>query len=216
MVVRLRQIFAPFVKRIAKFCVRLHITPNQATGLMLVCAFIASLGLIVNLDLLWFGIWIFITGLMDGVDGAIARLTNHSTKFGGVLDSVMDRVSEIVIFSSVILVQNGLFSFNSFWNSIIIAIGYVFSALITYVRSRIDLECINFESPKDGSNVGLMGRSERLFYLFLLSVLCWILQTFISVDPKIVFSWGFIGFDVIVLFTFYYRFINYARFLKKH
>ena len=95
---RLRPIFAPFVKFLARGAIRLHITPNQATWLMLGCAFMAGLGLILWQNLLWFGIWVFITGLMDGVDGAIARSTERGSAFGAFFDSTMDRASEGVIY----------------------------------------------------------------------------------------------------------------------
>jgi len=47
-------------------------------------------------NLLLFSIFVFITGIMDGCDGAIARLTGKSTKFGGFFDSIMDRFSEFI------------------------------------------------------------------------------------------------------------------------
>ncbi|GAH16536.1 unnamed protein product, partial [marine sediment metagenome] len=51
----------------------------------------------------------FITGIMDGCDGAIARLTNNSTKFGGFFDSFMDRFSEFFIFLGLLIFSKDKF-----------------------------------------------------------------------------------------------------------
>ncbi|GAA1817136.1 CDP-alcohol phosphatidyltransferase family protein [Luedemannella flava] len=39
--------------------------------------------------------------LLDVVDGAMARARGHSTKFGGVLDSTMDRVADGAVFGAL-------------------------------------------------------------------------------------------------------------------
>ena len=40
---------------------------------------------------------VLLSGLTDIIDGALARRTNQVTKFGGVLDSTLDRLSEAAI-----------------------------------------------------------------------------------------------------------------------
>ena len=170
---RLRPIFAPIVKKIAQGAIKLHITANVATLCMVLASLNATVGLILFPDFLWFGIWVFITGLLDGVDGSIARLTQHSSPFGGFFDSVMDRISESIIFCGLILYA--LIYSTDF--GIILAIlgffGYLFSFLISYTRARAELELKNENLPNStpfSMNLGLMARSERLFYIFLLSI----------------------------------------------
>ncbi|GAH34220.1 unnamed protein product, partial [marine sediment metagenome] len=64
-------------------------------------------------NLFLFSILVFMTGFFDGVDGAIARLKGRATIFGGFFDSVMDRMSEFVIFFALIMYQLKGISINS-------------------------------------------------------------------------------------------------------
>jgi len=102
---RLRYVFKPLIKLIAKALIRIRVTPNMATIIMVGISILCFVSLVIFRNLLFFSIFVFITGIMDGCDGAIARLTNKSTKFGGFFDSFMDRLSEFIIFF-------GLFIFN--------------------------------------------------------------------------------------------------------
>ena len=88
---RVRYIFRPLVNIIAKGLSKIGITPNIATILMLISAILSFVSLVFFSHLLIFAIFIFITGILDGVDGAIARLTNKSTKLGGFFDSITGR-----------------------------------------------------------------------------------------------------------------------------
>jgi CDP-diacylglycerol--glycerol-3-phosphate 3-phosphatidyltransferase len=102
---------------------------------------------------------------MDGCDGAIARQTNRATHFGGFFDSVMDRVSEFFIFLALLI-----FTWNElFWDLIemkfIIFLSLIGSIMISYSRTRAE------NIFKGDFDVGLMARSERIFYLFITSLL---------------------------------------------
>jgi len=99
---RLRPIFAPLIKFLAKGFIKLRITPNIATLMMLFFSILSSLSLILLDNLLLFGMFIFITGIMDGIDGAIARLTHTNSKFGAFFDSSMDRLSEGIIYLAIV------------------------------------------------------------------------------------------------------------------
>ena len=48
------------------------------------------------------GTCIFLSGVMDGLDGVIARVRPQKSSFGGLLDSVLDRYSEGLIFMGLI------------------------------------------------------------------------------------------------------------------
>ena len=134
---RLRPIFAPFVKLLARGAIWLHITPNLATWLMLGSAFVAGMVLILWQSPLWFGIWVFITGVMDGVDGAVARLSGKGTKFGAFFDSTMDRVSEGVIYLALLWSSSTIFTFSEEWTVILVGEAFISSVLISYTRARV-------------------------------------------------------------------------------
>ncbi|MFX0072829.1 MAG: CDP-alcohol phosphatidyltransferase family protein [Candidatus Hermodarchaeota archaeon] len=141
------------------------VSPNIATIIMLCFAVFSFISLVLFQNLLLFSIFIFITGIMDGCDGAIARQTSKSTHFGGFFDSVMDRFSEFFIFFSLLI-----YTWNElFWDLIemkfIVFFSLVGSIMISYSRTRAE------NIFKGDFDVGLMARSERLFYLFITSLI---------------------------------------------
>ncbi|MHA1721217.1 MAG: CDP-alcohol phosphatidyltransferase family protein [Promethearchaeota archaeon] len=207
---RLRPIFAPSIKFLAKGFVKLRVTPNAATIIMLFFSILSSLFLIIFNNLLLFGIFIFITGIMDGIDGAIARLTSTNSKFGGFFDSTMDRLSEGIIYLAIVWKSSELFTNFPKWDIFFIWICFIFSLLISYIRARAELE-LSKGTEKFDTNIGLFARSERLFYLVILSILSY----FLGSMENIVFSWGIIIFSILVFLTFIYRFIKYREFMKE-
>ena len=162
---RLRYVFRPLVNFIAKGLSKIGVSPNIATVLMFISAIFSFISLVFYNSLLFFAIFLFITGILDGCDGAIARLTNKTTKFGGFFDSIMDRFSEFVIFLGLLLFCWEEFLWNFVDLKLIIFICFLTSLMISYMRSRAE----NFY--KGDFDVGLMARSERLFYLFISSLI---------------------------------------------
>jgi phosphatidylglycerophosphate synthase len=173
---------------------------------MLICAALSAAILVATRNLLVFGIFIFITGLMDGVDGAIARLTNRQSKFGGFFDSTMDRVSEGIIYTALLIVEAVVLVFGSTINILLIGLSLIFSFLISYTRARLDLALAG--QLKVDSNIGFLGRSERLFFLFILSVISFFSST-------LVFSWGFVLYTISVIGTALFRIIYYKDYLTR-
>ena len=158
---RIRYIFRPLVNLIAKGLIRIGVSPNLATIMMLSFSVISCISLVFLRNLLCFSILVFITGIMDGCDGAIARLTSKSTKFGGFFDSFMDRFSEFFIFLGLLIFSKDKFLWGFIDMKLIIFISFVASIMISYSRARAE---VFFKGDFD---IGLMARSERLFYLFI-------------------------------------------------
>lgn len=195
---RVRRIFKPIVLRIAKLFQKIGLHPNHITVLMLLTSIVASI-VIIFTDLFWvFGILTFLTGIFDGVDGALARLSEKSTKFGAFFDSTLDRISEIALFIGLFLNTSYFLYGEPTYQIIIIAITFG-SLMISYVRSRA-------ETVTDADlDVGVFARSERLFMLFLICV----------IPFKIVFSWGIILLGVGIISTMIYRIIYIGNILNK-
>ena len=101
--IRLRRVFKPLVTGLAKGLNRIGLTPNLATLVMFMCSLASFLILIFFESYFWFGIMVFITGIFDGIDGSIARLSNSVTKFGGFFDSFTDRLSEFMILLALLI-----------------------------------------------------------------------------------------------------------------
>jgi len=82
--------------------VRLHIHPNTVTvtGTILTigAGWLAYQGLF-----LWSGVVVAIAGVADMVDGALARAVGRTSRFGAVLDSTCDRISEGALLTGILL-----------------------------------------------------------------------------------------------------------------
>lgn len=196
---RLRRVFKPLVKSVAKFLSRIGVTPNLATFIMLCFSILSYVTLVCFSNLFLFSIFVFITGFLDGVDGAIARIKKKATLFGGFFDSVMDRISEFVIFFALLI-----YSWNSLlWGIIdmkfIIFVSFFSSIMISYLRSRAE---VFFKG-----DFGLMARSERLFYL----VITMMIANFYGYFNEFLFI-----FMLLVLTTAFFRYFKTAKLLKAH
>ena len=197
---RVRYVFRPLVNLIAKGLSKIGVTPNIATVLMLIFAILSSISLIIFNNLLYFAILILTTGLLDGCDGAIARLTNKSTKFGGFFDSFMDRFSEFVIFLGLLIFCWEQLLWNFIDMKIVVFLSFMTSLMISYMRSRAE----NFY--KGDFDVGLLARSERLFYLFITSLIAFFYGFFI----EFLFLFLFL-----LLGTAIFRYIKISKQIKK-
>ena len=71
--------------------------------LILIAAALAGLG-----HPLAAGWVVLVSGFFDIIDGALARNTNQVTRFGGALDSSLDRISEAAMLLGIM----GLYLFN--------------------------------------------------------------------------------------------------------
>ena len=161
---------------------------------MLLNSIAASVIIIFSNHFWVFGILTFLTGIFDGVDGALARLTGKSTKFGAFFDSTLDRISEIVLYLGLFLNSNFFKWGNPVHQGIIIIV--IFSSLmISYVRSRAE------NISESDYDVGVFARSERLFVLFLICV----------IPLPIVYSIGLTFLGIGVLSTMIYRIIFISR-----
>lgn len=88
--------------RISGFIVSrgIPVTPNQMTLITLAVA-MAAAALILLGHLLWGGILVEVSSILDGVDGEIARARGLASRRGGFLDTMLDRYSDITILAAV-------------------------------------------------------------------------------------------------------------------
>jgi CDP-diacylglycerol--glycerol-3-phosphate 3-phosphatidyltransferase len=169
-----RSRFKGVVDPIGAFLNRLGLTPNTmtlvgVTGNLVGAIFLAQGRFVVG------GLIILAMGPIDALDGTMARLRGEPTEFGGFVDSVTDRYSELLIFG-------GLLTYYALQNQPIY-IGLTFAAafgsvLVSYVRARA--EGLGFQAK-----VGLMTRMER----------------FLILAPSLVLSIPWLGVGIIALFA---------------
>jgi CDP-diacylglycerol--glycerol-3-phosphate 3-phosphatidyltransferase len=143
--------------------VRWRVTPNALTfASFVVACFSAVFFALGNFGA---GGWLYLlTGILDILDGRIARATGKVTKGGAFFDSVMDRYAELVVFGGLAVYYRGSWA-------IYVALAAMFgSIMVSYTRARGEALGVQV-------NIGTMQRPERLFYLGVISGLSPIVET---------------------------------------
>jgi CDP-diacylglycerol--glycerol-3-phosphate 3-phosphatidyltransferase len=136
--------------------VKSRLKPNTLTWIALAISIIAA-GAIATNHLLIGGFLVLLAGLFDIMDGALARLTNQATRFGALLDSTFDRISDAVVLLGLLvlyLISGGTIEM------VLIFLALVGSFLTSYVRARAEGIGIN-------CSIGLFTRTERVIILAL-------------------------------------------------
>lgn len=144
------------LKPIAASLVILGLSPNHVTILGFFISMVSAYTFFVSEAPLG-GFLLLVAGLFDVLDGAVARLSGKVTKWGGVLDSTLDRYSDIIILSGIIL--GGLC--DTFWGLLSI----MGSVMVSYVRARSETEGVKL------SSVGLMERAERMVLIAISAII---------------------------------------------
>ncbi|MHA1399345.1 MAG: CDP-alcohol phosphatidyltransferase family protein [Candidatus Heimdallarchaeaceae archaeon] len=160
---QIREPITKFFMPVVVFFAKLGIHPNVFTYLGVLLSI--SAGVFIYLDNFLTAIILLLCGaVMDFLDGGVARYRGIATKQGGFLDSIIDRISDFAIFGGVAL---------SIHVDLVTGIIMVTSTLlISYIRAKG--ESIGIEKMA----VGLMERSERLLFLFILMVISLFIPSF--------------------------------------
>ncbi len=135
---------------------RTSITPSAITWFGFLLA-VGAASLIITGHLFAAGFVVLIAGFFDILDGALARHTNRTTRFGAVLDSTLDRLSEAVLLLAILLLyaRDQLVA-----QALLAGVALLGSLLVSYIRARAEalgLKC----------QVGLFTRTERVIVLAL-------------------------------------------------
>ena len=152
----LRKTFKSPLDAIAGFLLKLGITANFITLLGLVGNIVAAY-LIARGYLLAGGLVAAFMAPLDAVDGALARKTGITSKFGAFLDSVIDRYDEMILLAGV------LYYYQSQAYTVGVMLTYAAlcgSVLVSYTRARA--EGLSFSGK-----AGIFSRIERSIVLIL-------------------------------------------------
>lgn len=182
-----RVIFKRILDPIGAFFNRLGIYPNTMTLLGLAGNIIGAV-LIALGHMTAGGIIVLVMGLVDTLDGTMARLRGMPSEFGAFVDSVTDRYSELVIFGGLLF----YFTQRAEWLTVL---GIYFAAsasvLVSYVRARA-------AGLGMDTKVGFLSRFER--YLVL--------------APSLIFNIPVVGIWIIAIFgnvTAFQRILDVRR-----
>ena len=149
---------------IARFLVFLHISPNTITFTGLILAVLVAYLLSQGCFVLG-GLVLLFAGLLDMLDGSVARLSNTASKKGAFLDSTSDRIAEAVVLFGL------LFYYVDLGESQVIFLIFlvmILSYLVSYMRARA--EGLGVEGT-----TGLFTRPERVLTLVLGLLSGWVI-----------------------------------------
>jgi CDP-diacylglycerol--glycerol-3-phosphate 3-phosphatidyltransferase len=139
-----------------------HINPNILTvigvSLNVGCGLLFGMG--------WFflaGIALIVANLFDMLDGQVARLSGRVTRFGGFLDSSLDRLSDMVVFVGLMVFYARDTPSHSTLNVFLAGAGLMGSVMVSYASARA-------ESLIPKCDVGFLRRPERVV-LFIIGAL---------------------------------------------
>ena len=143
-----------FTDPTVKIIQKTPLTPNSLTWIGLLIAICAAV--LVATGHLFAAGWVAaFSGVFDLLDGALARATNRVTRFGGVLDSTLDRVGEAVMFIGLMV---HYVNHPSVPGIALVGAGFAGSQLVSYIRARAEGMGIKCE-------VGVFTRPERVAIL---------------------------------------------------
>ncbi|GAA4635532.1 CDP-alcohol phosphatidyltransferase family protein [Actinoallomurus vinaceus] len=151
---QLRPALSRVITPVGRALARTGLTPNAITIIGTFGVVGGALGFYPRGEFFWGTVVITIFVFFDMFDGAVARVTGKTSRFGAFLDSNMDRVSDAAIFSGVIL----RFARQDHPDMMIVGLALfclVSGALVSYARARA-------EGIGVGATVGIAERGERL------------------------------------------------------
>ncbi len=140
----------PFIK----FLKFLNIKPNTVSAGGLVIVLIGSYCFYLDNKTLGISL-IFLGSAIDGLDGPYARTYNLTSKQGALLDSLLDRLGEMIIWGVIVINYT-----NTDFQVLVVISVVVASNLIPYMRAKS--ESYGIENKK-----GVASRPERVIFAVL-------------------------------------------------
>ncbi|MGH9395443.1 MAG: CDP-alcohol phosphatidyltransferase family protein [Terriglobia bacterium] len=145
--------------RIVRWFVRRGVNPNVLTSvglfINLVAAYLFAIGYF-----RWAGVVIIVAAVFDLTDGPVARISHRVTIFGGFLDSVLDRYSDLLLLVGLLVFYSRA---SRFWYVVLVAVCMIGSIMTSYTRARA-------ENVIRSCKVGFLERPERIV-LFIIGAL---------------------------------------------
>jgi len=152
---KLRSRIGGALNPLASAIARSGISPNAITFAGFLVS-VASASLFYAEAPLWGGIALLLSGFFDIIDGAVARASGKVSRWGAVLDSTLDRYSDLIVLAAILLA--GL------CDPIAGSAALIGSVMVSYVRAKGELESVRM------SSVGLMERAERIVVLSVAAI----------------------------------------------
>ncbi len=149
------RIIDSMVRGLASAGVHPNILTTVGVSINVGCAVLFGFG-----EFFWAGIVLIVANLFDMLDGNVARLSGKTTRFGGFLDSSLDRLSDMVSFLGIIIFYAGNRPEHSLLNVALAGVGLIGSVMVSYSTARSEGFGVK-------ANVGFLQRPERIVLLII-------------------------------------------------
>jgi archaetidylinositol phosphate synthase len=154
----LRDILKPALEKMGKGFASTGLSPNFWTVVGLIFALTSALvyGLGLEFGLIIGGVLLLVSGFFDMVDGQVAKVTGKTSKKGGYLDSMFDKIAETAIFLGILV--------GGYAEPYLVLLAITLSLLVSYARAKSDSLNIKLQG------VGIGERAERLLVIAIIGI----------------------------------------------
>jgi len=155
----LRDTLRPVLEKMGKGFASTGLSANFWTGIGLVFAFASALayGLGIEYGLIIGGVLLLVSGFFDIVDGQVALVKGTTSKKGGYLDSMFDKIAETAIFLGILI--------GGYVEPYLVLLAITLSLLVSYARAKSDSLNIKLQG------VGIGERAERLLVIAVIGII---------------------------------------------
>jgi CDP-diacylglycerol--glycerol-3-phosphate 3-phosphatidyltransferase len=150
--------FSDLMSPVAQWLIRRGVRPNTITSTSAIV--VIGAGAAFGLDMPRLGAaWLLVSGLLDVLDGKVARGGGMASRFGAFFDSTLDRIGEAILFAGIaVYFQTAPSQSAPVLGTLLTLAALTGSFLVSYARARAEglgVEC----------KVGLAQRPERILGL---------------------------------------------------
>ena len=155
----LRETLRPALEKMGKGFASTGLSPNFWTSVGLVFAFVSAMvyGLGIEYGLVIGGVLLLVSGFFDMVDGQVAKVTGKTSKKGGYLDSMFDKIAETAIFLGILV--------GGYAEPYLVLLAITLSLLVSYARAKSDSLNVKLQG------VGIGERAERLLVIAIIGII---------------------------------------------
>jgi len=155
----LRETLRPTLEKLGKGFASTGLSPNFWTSVGLAFALLSAIvyGLGIEYGLVIGGVLLLASGFFDMVDGQVAKAIGKTSKKGGYLDSMFDKIAETAIFLGILV--------GGYAEPYLVLLAITLSLLVSYARAKSDSLNIKLQG------VGIGERAERLLVIAIIGII---------------------------------------------
>lgn len=159
---------------VRNFITKVALILNRFSGGRISPNLITIVGLLAHFYIAWLitlgsfkyaSLLLIVFGLFDALDGALARVQNKSSKQGMLLDSVTDRLKEVIIYASIAYV---FIATNEAYYSVWVVLACGLSIIVSYINAWGEVVTKNIKhTPNKTFRTGFMTYDVRITIIII-------------------------------------------------